>query len=113
MALTAEQIATGEALLATFAQRVPESVRDKLVYIVRQEGNAFILYESRPWWSNPEVWHDSGVAKFTYVQSRQVWKLHRRDRNLNWHWYERLPESISLAALCDEVHEDPWHYFWG
>lgn len=110
--LSDEQRAEAEALLAPLCD-VPSHVRDQLREGFYFDGPSIVLYESRPRFQRPSEWGEHGVAKFTYVKSRRVWRLFCQFRDLQWHAYEPLPEATSLARLVAEVDDDPTGIFWG
>jgi hypothetical protein len=113
MAIPSDQLLIAEAGLAAFSGRVPEHVRDKVQIRSRREGQSFILYEWRRGLMDPDVWHEEPVAKFTYVQKSNRWKLLCMGRSLKWRRYDELPESDDIADLLNEVDQDPCCWFWG
>ena len=114
MALTQVQAAQVEKLFAPYCEkRVPPAMRSKVRAGYRVDGNAIILFEERPEFHAPHDWNETPVAKFAYVGARREWRLYCQHRDLRWHSYEALPASSSLAALLNEVDEDPTGIFWG
>ncbi len=114
MALTQIQAAQVEKLFAPYcATRVPAAERSKLRVSYRIDGNAVILLEERPAFHPPHDWHETPVAKFTYVGTKRQWRLYCQHRDMRWHSYEALPAASSLAELLDEVDADPTGIFWG
>ena len=79
----------------------------------RVEGADAVLFESRPSFLKPEVWHERPVAKFRFDKSRGTWKLFCMFRDPKWRAYEPLRESADLAQLVSEVQRDPTGIFWG
>jgi hypothetical protein len=88
-------------------------VADKLRLGYRVDGNAIVLFESRPAFRPPHHWEDYPVAKFRYLKSRQEWHLYCQFSDLRWHRYEPFSESRTLAPLVREVERDPTGIFWG
>ena len=113
MPIPAEQVLIAEVGLAAFAGRVPEHVRDKVQIRYRRDRNSFVLFEWRPRMFAPHEWAESPVAKFTYIATRQTWKLLRMDRHLRWRKYEWADETADLGLLLQEVDHDPYCFFWG
>ena len=89
------------------------AVRSQLRIGFRVDRLSVVLFESRPGLMAPHNWQEEPVAKFTYVKSRDNWKLFCMLRDLKWHRYEPFPESRELAPLVDEVRSDPTGIFWG
>ena len=79
----------------------------------RVDGSAVVLFESRPSFAKPEVWHERPVARFQFNKSRSTWQLYCMFRDLKWRPYEPLRESTDLAELVREVLADPTGIFWG
>jgi hypothetical protein len=114
MALTDIQLAQVQKLFTQYcAKRVPPAVQSKLRVSYRIDGNAVLLFEERPAFPSPHDWHETPVAKFTYVETPRQWRLYCQHRDLRWHSYRALPTASSLAKLLDEVNEDPTGIFWG
>ena len=96
------------------ADGVPESARSQLEICWRIEGNTIILYEHRARVGRIDEWHDKNVARFSYVSTRDVWRLFHQMSDLKWHAYWGEPkEATQFSALFEEVKRDPTHIFWG
>jgi hypothetical protein len=95
------------------APHADPAVNAKLRIGFRLEGNAVILFESRPRFRNPSEWHEGPVAKFKFQKNIQRWLLYCMFRDLKWHAYEPLPEADELGRLVAEVRADPTGIFWG
>lgn len=102
-----------EIKLQAFCDRVPEHVRDQLLYIYSVKGHEIVLAEKRPAFRSLSEWIESPVAKFKYVASRRVWQLFCRDRNAKWRQYSPLYEAKKFDELLREVEQDPTCIFWG
>jgi len=48
-----------------------------------------------------------------YSKATRLWSLYWRDRNLEFHEYNRVPASASVDELLAEVDRDPTAIFWG
>jgi hypothetical protein len=72
-----------------------------------------VLFERRPSFLKPEIWHEQPVAKFRVNKRRATWQLFCVFRDLKWPAYEPLRESADLAELVAEVQRDPTGIFWG
>ena len=92
---------------------VPPQAQAEVRLSVRFEGPAAILLESRPRFQDPSEWGEHPIAKFRYVKGSRTWRLFCQHRDLQWHTYAPLPESLDLATLVAEVREDPTGIFWG
>ena len=114
MPLSEVQHAHVSKLLRAYCEsRVPLHVRDKVRMEFRIHGNAVDLFERRPRWDAPKVWHEENVARFRFVATRKRWWLYCQMRDLKWHRYEPLPEAATFDALLREVDRDPTCIFWG
>ena len=97
-------------------KRVPAFARDQVRLEFEIEGNAATIVERRiPWrpeWRDQE-WTHFPIARFRFNNTRRLWTLYWRDRNLRWHLYDLARPSPSLSALLAEVERDPTAIFWG
>ncbi len=76
---------------------------------------AVTIMECRPPWREdfgPD-WTRRAIARFRYVAKHARWTLYWSDRNQRWHKYDRIPPSVDILALLDEVDSDPTYIFWG
>jgi uncharacterized protein YjlB len=53
------------------------------------------------------------IARLRHVAARGVWELYWRDRNLNWHHYDRTAPAAHVEPLLAEIQADPTAIFWG
>ncbi len=113
MPIPADQMTRATALLLQREDAVPTEVRDQLKLCHRTEGNSIVLFEFRVSFSRPEQWHEEPVAKFTYVQSRNRWRLFWMDSSLKWKGYTKLSQAGTFEELFHEVVTDPLNFFWG
>jgi hypothetical protein len=108
------QRARVDALLEPMCQPHPDpQVAAQVQRGYHVERAAVVLYERRPSFLKPEVWHEHPVAKFQFNKSRGTWQLHCMFRDRKWRLYEPLPESVDLGDLVHEVETDPTGIFWG
>ena len=108
------QRARVDALLGPMCQPHPDpQIAAEVRRGYRVEGADAELFESRPSFLEPDVWRERPVAKFRFNKSRGAWQLFCMFRDLKWHAYEPLPESLDLAELVREVQRDPIGIFWG
>ncbi len=94
-------------------KRAPESIRDKLRYEYRIEGQDVILYEIRPRWDKPDEQTGMPCAKLKFVRSQNVWKLFWHRANMKWYAYDPCKSSRNLAELIAEIDTDPHGCFFG
>jgi len=94
-------------------RRSPVHLRDKLrtVFVVKEHD--VTVYEERSRWDNPKEWTSLGIAKFKYSRKQNVWTLYWMRKDLKWHLYEPLPESIRIDRLVVEADKDPHGAFFG
>jgi hypothetical protein len=58
-------------------------------------------------------WTRHPIARLRYTRSRREWTLYWRDRNLRFHQYELIHPTADVAALLEEIDQDPTSIFWG
>src|SRR5437879_159425 len=92
-------MATATARLQRREDSVTIEIRDKVKLCHRTEGNSIILFEFRISLGRGGEWHEEPIAKFTYVQSRDRWRLHWMDRTLKWQPYDNLREAGTFEEL--------------
>lgn len=94
-------------------RRPPPHVRPELDLVHRIRGQSLELYEVRPAWRRPGETVEQGVAKATYVRSRDVWKVYWPRADLKWHRYDPAPEVESVEEFLTLVDEDRHACFFG
>lgn len=94
-------------------KRIPKHIRNKLRLEFSFKGNAVVLFEVRPVWNDPTQNTEGPVAQFKYNQTKNIWTLYWRDRNLKWRIYDRISPSATFQNLLSEVDTDPTGIFWG
>src|SRR5207248_4359268 len=85
------------------ARRPPPAVRPELDLGSRITGHSVFIFEIRPAWRGlPGEYHESAVAKATYVRTRGIWRVFWQRRDLKWHSYEPAPEgpAATAASAC-------------
>jgi len=95
--------------------RVPVRLRDQIRIELEVHGRSVTILECRAPWTReigPE-WTRFPVARLRRVETRGVWMLDWRDRNLRWHRYDRVDPSPHLDPLLAEIESDPTGIFWG
>ena len=108
-----ERARISKRLNAYCDERIPMHVRNKLRLGYRITGHDVFLFEERPAFRPSHKWRELPVAKFTYVRTRNVWRLFCQHRDLRWHTYQRLPTAAEFDILLREVDADPTQIFWG
>ena len=73
------------------------------------------IFECRPPWrpGGDPSWTRFPIARLRYTQSKRIWTLYWRDRNLKFHRYEPSAPTESLDELLDEIDADRTGIFWG
>lgn len=94
-------------------RRSPAHLRDQLRTVYNVKGHDVTVYEERPRWNNPQAWSSTGIAKFKYIRTYNVWKLYWMRSDMKWHLYEPSRGSRTLEALVKEVDTDPHGAFFG
>jgi Protein of unknown function (DUF3024) len=115
MALNEKQLqeikAAGEDFLRV--HRPPEAIRSKLDLIYRIERQSVLVYEIRPKWDNPAIITETPMAKTTFVQTQNVWKIYWMWADLKWHSYLPKPQAKSIKTFFKVVSEDTFGCFSG
>jgi len=113
MPIPADQMVLATELLQSRDDVVPIEVREMVKLCHRTEGNSIVMFHFRNSIMRPGHRHEESVAKFTYVQSRNRWRLYWMDSSLKWIGYPNLPEAGSFEELFRKVEADPLCSFWG
>ncbi|MFW5851839.1 MAG: DUF3024 domain-containing protein [Bacteroidota bacterium] len=72
-----------------------------------------MIFEVRPSWINPDEKTEFPIAKTSWVQSKQVWKVFWMRSDLKWHKYDPVPEVKTLDEFLTLVIQDKHACFWG
>jgi len=114
MALSEFELKVVENTVGKMCQhRSPAHLRDQIRIIYKVINHSVEVYEQRPRWNNPREQTNTPVAKFLYTRTTKKWKLYWMRKDLRWHLYEPLSESIRLETLVEEVDKDPYGAFFG
>lgn len=115
MALTREQTEkitlAGESFLEK--RRPPVEFRNQLDFAYRIDGQSVFIYEIRPKWDKPSEILEIPVAKTTYVQTQNQWKVYWMRSNRKWYSYSPKPIVTSIRQFFDLVDKDPSGCFFG
>ena len=115
MGLTNEQIQTikKEAAKYLYHNRPPIEIRDELDLGFRIDGQSVFVFEIRPKFMVPNEKTELKVAKTTFVQSANHWKVFWLRGDLKWYPYEPCPHVPSISAFFDLIQEDSLSCFFG
>lgn len=104
-----------ESTVAAFVQkrRPPVHIRSQLDIGFRIAGHSVEVFEIRPAWNRPAEILEEPVAKATFVQTREVWKVFWQRADLKWHSYAPVPTVGSIEKFLELVDADPHGCFWG
>ena len=58
-------------------------------------------------------WTRFPVARLRYAKARGEWSLYWRDRNLEFHEYDRVTPTPHVEDLIAAIENDPTAIFWG
>ena len=94
-------------------RRPPVAIRPELDIEVRVTGQSVQIVEVRPHFREPSKSIESPVAKATYVQKSQRWKIYWMRSDLKWHAYTPEPESRSIEEFFAIVNADENGCFFG
>jgi Protein of unknown function (DUF3024) len=96
-------------------QRVPAYARDQIRMDCDVAPRHLTILECRPPWREdfgPE-WTRFPIARLRYTKASKTWSLFWRDRNLQFHEYDRIAPSPRVEDLLSEIERDPTAIFWG
>lgn len=104
-----------EKTLATHVEacRPPVEIRTQLDIGYKINKQVVELFERRPQWNDPSVYHEHAYAKIRYIKSSQLFKLYWQRASLKWKLYEPFPESSHLQKLLEVIKEDRYGCFRG
>lgn len=100
-------------LSAYCLKRAPVHVFDRFKVGFRFRGNNVTLFESRPYFDDPNQWTENVVAQFRFDPGTAFWTLYYPDRNSRWLCYNDFAPSRKIEKLLQEVDNDPTGIFWG
>ncbi len=101
-----------EAFIASLRPENPE-IRAKLDYGYTYTNHTIELFEIRPAWNDPQVFHKEPFAKIRYIKSRRIWKLYWMRASLKWNAYLPHEHSPRLQDLLLTINEDAYGCFFG
>ena len=115
MTLTEFELKRIQKLVGQYVEkkRPPAKIRNKVDLSFRIEGQSVEIFEIRPLWNNPKEKIEEPVAKATYVQSRNLWKVYWQRADLKWHRYDPDPEVDSIDDFIKIVERDEYACFFG
>ena len=94
-------------------KRPPEEIRSKLDIGYKIEDQSIIVFTVRPAFGNPNKYHESAVAKTTFVKAKHIWKVFWLRADLKWYAYDPKPTVKNVSEFIKLVEEDVHHCFWG
>jgi hypothetical protein len=89
-------------------QKIPERVRDQLVWKVETRGRSITIFEHPPPWREdfgPE-WSKRSIAQFRYDPEMMTWSLWWSDRNGKWLKVPDAPPAGDVDPLLRIVDEN-------
>ena len=95
------------------SKRPSPHIRKKLDLGFEIKDQSVEIFEIRPLWNNPEVFHNIPVAKATYVKTQKVWKIYWQRADLKWHSYEPDSTVKHIEEFITIVEQDKHACFWG
>lgn len=93
--------------------RPPASVRHEVDLSYRIKGQSIVIFEIRPFWDNPNKTVEEPVAKATFSQKQNIWKIYWQRSDLKWHRYDPEPLVETLEEFIEIVDEDDYACFFG
>jgi spore coat polysaccharide biosynthesis protein SpsF (cytidylyltransferase family) len=95
------------------SRRPPPHIRPELDLGYRIVGQSVEVFEVRPAFQRPDEIIEHGIARATYVKSRNVWKVFWLRADLKWHRYEPVATVATIDDFIGVIDEDPHGCFFG
>jgi hypothetical protein len=109
--LTKEVIEAMDSYIARI--RPPEDIRDQLDVAYKIEDQSIIVFEIRPSIEKPEEKREHPLAKATFVNAKNHWKVFWLRADMKWHSYEPKPAVNTVEEFIHSVEQDKFFCFWG
>lgn len=93
--------------------RPPAPVRDRFDLDFRISGTSIVIFERRQMLAPAEQIREQFIAKATWVQQRQLWKVYCPRADLKWRPYPPDPLVPTVEEFLAVVAADPCGCFWG
>lgn len=106
-----EIIETMEGYLSR--NRPPEHIRRKLDIGYRIEKQNVFVFEIRPQWDQPKIYHQYDFAKATLIKRQLIWKIFWMRASLNWDNYPTKNPIKLLSDFVSVIEEDEHGCFNG
>ncbi|NBI56231.1 DUF3024 domain-containing protein [Photobacterium alginatilyticum] len=71
------------------------------------------IFECHPSKEHERGFFEFMVAKITFVNTKQHWKIFRLTGNLKWVSYKRFPIAKTLEEALSSIESDDDRLFWG
>ena len=94
-------------------KRPPENVRHLVDISFRIEGKSVFIFEIRPRHNDPNIIHESPVAKATFIESENEWKLFWIRADLKWYHYKEAGNPKTIEEVIEIIDADRHNCFWG
>lgn len=109
-------ISIHEVIVKNFLESIrPDDleIRKELDLRYSYDGEDFEIFEISADFMKPEEVMHNSFAKFTYVGSKDIWKLYWMRGNLKWVLYKEFPRNTKLDVVLQEINEDKQGCFYG
>lgn len=93
--------------------RPEEEMRSKIDIGYRIDKQSVFIFEIRPDWMDPKKTVENDIAKATYVQKDDQWKVFWQRSDLKWHAYKPQPVVKHLLDFIRLIEKDEYSCFWG
>ncbi len=93
-------------------KRPPEDIRGQVDVGYRIEGQSIIIFTVRPQFNNPKVKWEYPIAKATFVETKNLWKILWFRADQKWHGYEPNLHVKSVLEFTEVVEQDKYNCFW-
>lgn len=94
-------------------RRPPLEIRNQVDIGYRIDKQSITVFEIRPRWNDPAVIIEIPIAKATFVQSQQCWKVFWQRADMKWHSYEPHAVVKTVEEFFAIIDADEFGCFWG
>ncbi|WP_230389356.1 DUF3024 domain-containing protein [Vibrio nitrifigilis] len=95
------------------SRRPEPKIRNKVDLSFRVYDYSVEVFEVRPHWKDASVIQTHSIAKATFVNTQQHWKIFWMRSDLKWHTYKPDPTVDRLESFIEVLETDEMGCFWG
>jgi len=68
--------------------------KDQIKMLYKIRGNDVIIFESRPYWQDTNIWTEMPIVKIKFLPDDKAWQLFWQRANGRWHKYPDFLQQI-------------------